>query len=184
MRIRTIAAAIAVVVVAAVIVVITRHMVTDPPGHDHAGGDSHAHIDPLDPTGATPDTVAINALTIAYTWRPGTDASTWEALHRAAALLTDPLARAAAARPDPAPKALQEWSSWVDSRDQVSAAAAPLAPATVDGDTASVLVRVTQTVLHAGGASTPYSSQVMQVELKQLGETWLMARYNVRGDLR
>ncbi|WP_107661074.1 hypothetical protein [Nocardia suismassiliense] len=152
-------------------------------GPDHRGTDSHTHIDALDPAHASPDAVAVNALTIIHSWRPGTDDTAWQALHRASALLTDPLARAAKTAPNPPIRPIPQWDSWTRSHDRINAAVTVTEPVVVDGDDATVVARVNQLVLHPGGTTTPYTVSRLQVRLRHFQDKgWLVSRYQLAPD--
>ncbi|WP_194838473.1 hypothetical protein [Nocardia sp. XZ_19_369] len=139
--------------------------------------DSHAHIDPLDPVGASPEAVAINAITIIHSWRPSHDNAPWQALHRATALLTHPIVQAASTPPNPPPRPIPEWDGWARSRDQLSAAVTILEPATLTGATATVPVRLAQIVLHPDGLTTPWRTTTLRVELARDGDIWRVGSY-------
>ncbi|MFR9753948.1 hypothetical protein ACL02S_23315 [Nocardia sp. 004] len=146
---------------------------------NHVATDSHTDIsDPLDPTAASPETVAVNAITIIHTWRPSQDDSAWQALHRAHALLTDPIVRAAATAPDPPPRPIPEWDSWSRSHDQINAVVIVAKAALLEGDDATVVVRMTQLVIHPDGATTPYQTSLLRVQLHHVdGKGWLVSHY-------
>ncbi|MEU7631881.1 hypothetical protein AB0C34_18105 [Nocardia sp. NPDC049220] len=141
------------------------------------GTDSHSHIDPLDPHDSPPEVVACNAISIMLSWQPGPDTSSWEALHRAAPLLTGQLAATASSPPTPLPRQVPQWSSWAAARDTVSTAVSVLGKPTIRGDTATVTVSATQTVLHPGGQITPHRRSVLTVTLAHAENTWRVIRY-------
>lgn len=146
------------------------------------GTDSHiGEGDPLSPVGAAPDTVATNAMAIIFGWKPATDTSGWDALHRASDLLTGELAAAAAAPPSTSPRPVPEWDSWARSGDVVSASTTVSAgrSTTLSGSTSSVPVDISQTVLHPDGAMTPYARMTATVDLVNVDGTWLVDTYRI-----
>ncbi|WP_051047457.1 hypothetical protein [Nocardia asiatica] len=144
---------------------------------DRDGGDSHNHIDPLDLHDSPPQVVASNAISVILSWRPNSDTSSWDALHRAAPMLTGPLAAAAAAPPNPPPRPVQQWSAWAAANDTISASATVLGEPLIRGDTATVTVAATQTVLHPGGKTTPHRRAVLKVTLTRTANLWRVANY-------
>lgn len=141
----------------------------------------HAEHDPLAPEGAAPETVASNAMSIIFTWKPGEDSSGWDGLHRASALLTGDLAAAAATPPTPTPRPVPEWDSWVRGGDVVSASTVPLPGQVpvVTGTEAAVPVQISQTVLHPDGDMTPYKRMTGTVHLTNVDGTWLVNTYRI-----
>jgi hypothetical protein len=149
-----------------------------------SGSDSHAHLDPLNPHDANADMVARNTFTVAMAWQPSRDSSTWDALHRAAPMLTGSMSRAAATPPQPSPKPLTEWATWARDGDSVTAAVSTDQPATVDGDSATVTVRVSQIVLHPNGETTPWRHSTLAVRLARVDGVWLVDSYTEVGEPR
>lgn len=151
---------------------------------DGQGTDSHvdhAEHDPLAPEGAKPETVARNAMSIIFAWKPAEDTSGWEALHRAHNLLTGDLAAAAATPPTPTPRPVSEWDAWARGGDAISASTVllPGQTASVNGTTATVPVQISQTVLHADGDMTPYKRMTGTVHLTNVDGTWLVDTYRI-----
>lgn len=174
-RTTILATLVVVAVIAAVVFAPTmiRHFTTS----KDTGHDSQAHIDPLDPAGADPSTVAVNALTVAYSWQPATDRSSWDALHRALPLLTAPAETFAQTPPVQPPPPLPQWSAWAAAGDTITAAARAVSSPGVDHSSASVTVTVTQSVLHRDASTTPLSAIVVDVQLVHIGDTWKVAKY-------
>lgn len=172
---RTVIASIAAVVALLGALLVTVYILD---GHGRGSGDDrHNHADPLAPEDASPDIVTRNALTLLYSWNPGSDESSWTALHRAAALTTGPLAAAAATPPDPAPRPIGRWADWARDGDTVTGAVTRLDPPRVDGEHAEVDAVVAQTILHARGGTDPYRRITVTVRLSRVGGTWLVASY-------
>lgn len=173
-------AVVALIAAVLVVVALNHQRNTSPP--PSAGTDSHVeHGDPLAPEGAAPETVASNAMSIMFSWKPAEDESGWDALHRASDLVTGQLAAAAATPPTPLPRPVSEWDSWARSGDVVSASTVVPAgkTATVTGSTAIVPVQISQTVLHPDGDMTPYKKMPATVELTQVNGTWLVDTYRI-----
>ncbi|MET3642750.1 hypothetical protein ABIC73_004353 [Prescottella equi] len=164
-------------------IVLLRQVTTDTVAGTSAGGDSHAHIDPLTPQDAAPQDVARNAMAMLFSWKPAEDSSSWDAMSRAqtAGLLTGQLAQAAATAPTPTPQPPKEWAAWARSGDTITAAATVLDAAKVTGDTATAPIQIKQIVLHPGGQSTPYKTQIADVTLERGSDgTWLASTYKIR----
>jgi len=165
-----------VVAVAAVIVFLTRDSDTPLPGTDAGIA--------IDPTATDPAGVATSVMSGVYTWQPAVQDSPWEALHEQQAHLTGPMATAAAARPDPQPQPMSEWSAWSRSSDIVTAVT------TVDGepstgtDKATVPVIISQTVQHTSGEITPYTTYTATVDLQRTDDTWKVSNYRLENASR
>ncbi|MEE2061812.1 hypothetical protein [Rhodococcus artemisiae] len=160
------------------VVILTRTSSPTP----QTGTDSHiGEGDPLSPVGSAPETVATNAMSIVFSWKPATDKSGWDALHRAGDLLTGELAAAAATPPATSPRPVSEWDSWARSGDVVSASTTVSAGrnTTISGSASSVPVDISQTVLHPDGDMTPYTKMTATVELVNVDGTWLVETYRI-----
>lgn len=143
---------------------------------DKGGTDAGFAIDPIsdDPT-----SVATVVMAGIYTWQPSVQNSTWDALHAQSAFLTGPIATAAATPPDPAPRPISEWTGWAASDDTVTAAVDASGETVVDGDTATVPVTITQTVLHRSRESTPFTTYTADVTLHRVDDSWTVANYRI-----
>ncbi|NKR30041.1 hypothetical protein GS966_25575 [Rhodococcus hoagii] len=175
-------AVVALIAVVLVLVALNHQRNTSPP--PNVGTDSHidhGEYDPLSPEGAAPETVAGNAMSIIFGWKPADDESGWDALHRASDLVTGQLAVAAATAPTPLPRPVSEWDSWARSKDVVSASTVIPAgkSAIVSETTATVPVQISQTVLHPDGDMTPYKKMTATVELTKVNGTWLVNTYRI-----
>ncbi|MBM9838626.1 hypothetical protein JO861_18935 [Rhodococcus hoagii] len=186
MRTKTLWMAVGSIVAALVLIggiFLVRQVTTDTVAGTSSGEDSHAQIDPLAPQGAEPQDVARNAMAMLFSWKPAEDSSSWDAMNRAkaAGLLTGQLAQAAATAPTPAPQPPKEWAAWARSGDTVTAAATILDGTKVSGDTAIAPIQIKQIVLHPGGQSTPYKTQIADVTLERGSDgTWRASTYKIR----
>ena len=133
----------------------------------------------LDPVSDDPTSVATVVMAGIYTWQPSVQESTWDALNSQRAFLTGPMATAAAAPPTPAPRPISEWAGWARSDDTVTAAVDASGEAVVDGDSATVPVTISQTVLHRSRESTPFTTYTADVTLRRVGESWTVANYRI-----
>lgn len=137
---------------------------------EEPGTDAHLHIDPI----TTADEVAVAVMVGLHTWTPAEQESTWDAMHAISERLTGRLAKAAASRPDPDPVP-REWESWARSGDRIIGASelVPDQEPIQDGAArATRRVSVRQTVLHAGGFTTPLDGMVAVVELERIEDQW------------
>ncbi len=143
---------------------------------DKGGTDADFAINPItdDPT-----SVATVVMAGIYTWQPSVQDSTRDALHSQRAFLTGPMATAAAAPPTPAPRPISEWAGWAASDDTVTAAVDASGETVVDGDTATVPVTISQTVLHRSRESTPFTTYTADVTLRRVDDSWTVANYRI-----
>lgn len=133
----------------------------------------------IDPISDDPTAVATVVMAGIYTWQPSVQDSTWDALHAQRAFLTGPMATAAATPPDPAPRPIGEWAGWARSDDTVTAAVGASGEAVVEGDTATVPVTISQTVLHRSRESTPFTTYTADVTLRRVDDSWKVANYRI-----
>ncbi|MGW5268281.1 hypothetical protein ACWEQ4_06485 [Rhodococcus sp. NPDC003994] len=133
----------------------------------------------LDPISDDPTSVATVVMAGIYTWQPSVQGSTWDALHAQSAFLTGPMATAAATPPTPAPRPISEWAGWARSDDTVTAAVEASGEAVVDGDSATVPVTISQTVLHRSRESTPFTTYTADVTLHRVDGSWTVANYRI-----
>lgn len=133
----------------------------------------------LDPISDDPTSVATVVMAGIYTWQPSVQDSTWDALNAQRAFLTGPMATAAAAPPTPAPRPIGEWAGWARSDDTVTAAVDASGEPVVDGDSATVPVTITQTVLHRSRESTPFTTYTADVTLHWVDDWWTVANYRI-----
>lgn len=133
----------------------------------------------LDPISDDPVSVATVVMAGTYTWQPSVQDSAWDALNAQSAFLTGPIATAAATTPDPAPRPISEWAGWAHSDDTITAAVEPSGETVVDGDSATVPVTISQTVLHRSRESTPFTAYTADVTLRRVDESWLVANYRI-----
>ena len=146
-------------------------------GHDH----DHELPGPPDPATAGPDVVAVQALSMMFTWQPVTDPSSGAALRRAAPWLGGDLAAAASSpatvapeRPDP------RWASWRRSGDVVTATADVDAGHIPDTATTAVrLVTVRQQTLHADGTTTPLTPMRIEATCSRTESGWRLTGFTV-----
>lgn len=137
------------------------------------GTDSHAHIQPEDSLTGAATTVMVGI----HTWNPAAEQSPWDAMAAVSEHLTGRMADAAASRPMPDPSP-QAWEAWARSGDRVIGDAEVLGePGEPDDQTATVAVRVGQTVMHPDGATTPFRSHTASVELELADGRWLVENY-------
>ncbi|SFA41660.1 hypothetical protein SAMN05444374_102106 [Rhodococcoides kroppenstedtii] len=133
----------------------------------------------LDPISDDPTSVATVVMAGIYTWQPSVQDSTWDALNTQSAFLTGPIAIAAATPPDPAPRPISEWAGWSRSDDTVTAAVEASGETVVDGDSATVPVTISQTVLHRSRESTPFTTYTADVTLHRVDDSWTVANYRI-----
>ncbi|MFC7962396.1 hypothetical protein [Rhodococcoides kroppenstedtii] len=133
----------------------------------------------IDPISDDPTSVATVVMAGIYTWQPSVQDSTWDALNTQSAFLTGPIATAAAAPPTPAPRPISEWAGWARSDDTVTAAVDASGEPVVDGDSATVPVTISQTVLHRSRESTPFTTYTADVTLRRVGDSWTVANYRI-----
>ncbi|MBY6436119.1 hypothetical protein HQ602_06945 [Rhodococcus kroppenstedtii] len=133
----------------------------------------------IDPVLGDPTSVATVVMAGIYTWQPSVQGSTWDALHAQSAFLTGPMATAAATPPTPAPRPISEWAGWARSDDTVTAAVEASGETVVDGDSATVPVTISQTVLHRSRESTPFTTYTADVTLHRVDDAWRVANYRI-----
>ncbi|WP_331758335.1 hypothetical protein OG225_40300 (plasmid) [Nocardia sp. NBC_01377] len=165
-----------------VVTVATRHDSRSPdtfPSHLSGGDADHAHLGPQ-PHDASPTTVAEQGLALMFSWQPVTDATPGSAMVRARAWLTADLAAAAATDRSPAQvRTPAVWESWRRSSDIVTATTrADLAPVCEHGH-CTVIVHLTQTVLHRDATNTPYSASTIAAATTRTPDGWRLAGYRI-----
>lgn len=133
----------------------------------------------FDPIGTEPAAVAVAVMSGVFTWQPAVQDSTWEALHSQQDHLTGPMATAAAQPPTPAPNPLPEWAAWSRSGDVVTAVVRLNGDPTIDADTATVPVTISQTVQHSDGDTTSYTHYAANVTLAQQSGAWKVSNYQL-----
>ncbi len=133
----------------------------------------------ISPIGTAPADVAVAVMSGVFTWQPAIQDSSWEALHNQQDQLSGAMATAAAQPPTPEPRPLPEWAAWARSRDTITAIVQPDGDTVVDGDTATVPITISQTVQHADGSVTPYSTYIATVTLDRLSDEWRVANYRL-----
>lgn len=74
---------------------------------------------------------------------------------------------------------MPEWLAWSRSVDTVTAVVRPNGDPTTEGDTATVPVKISQTVQHSDGDTTPTTAHTATVALERHSETWLVANYKL-----
>ena len=176
--------------VAAILAVLAALMValagcgdnTNPAGPEPSPSTGHDHGHELpDPATAGPDVVAVQALSMMFTWQPVTDPSSGAALRRAAPWLGGDLEAAASSpstvapeRPDP------RWASWRRSGDVVTATADVDGGHIPDTPTTAVrLVTVRQQTLHAAGATTPLAPMRIEATCSRTDAGWRLTAFTV-----
>ncbi len=170
-------AALAVVLAGAVGAAVALGVTGDSDDTPAAGGTDAEFT--IDPVGTDPVDVATVVMAGVFTWQPAVQDSTWDALHTQAGHLTGPMATAAAQAPSPAPKPISEWAAWARSGDTLTAVVRPDGDTTVDGDTATVPVTITQTVQHQSGQATPYTTYTATITLNDAAGEWKVDNYRI-----
>lgn len=170
-----VAAAIALV---AVVVALVLNLSGGDSSLEGAGTDAHVHVDEA-PGDVEPEVVAQRALTAIFTWQPTVDESPGSAMQRAETWLTGRLAESAGAPRDPNVRLPAQWPGWRSSKDIVSATASPQEAVVRTDAKAIIPVTVTQTVLHADGTSTPYTTETVRAVLVQTPDGWKLSEFSL-----
>lgn len=145
-------------------------------------GTDAGHI--IDPIGTEPADIAITAMSGIFTWQPAVQDSTWDALHSQQHYLTGAIATAAAAPPEPPPAPLSGWAAWARSNDTITAVVQPDGEPNINGHNATVPVTISQTVQHADGSSTPYTTYTATIELNNGSGSWEVSNYSLQNGSR
>lgn len=138
----------------------------------------------IDPSATDPAGVAASVMSGVFTWQPAVQDSPWEALHSQQGSLAGQMATAAAAPPSPLPQAMPEWSAWSRSGDVVTAVTKLDGEPTIESDTATVPVIISQTVQHISGEITPYTTYTATVVLEKQSDAWQVANYRLGNSSR
>lgn len=133
----------------------------------------------IDPSATDPAGVATTVMSGVFSWQPAVQDSPWIALHEQRDNLTGQMAIAAATRPDPQPQPMPEWSAWSRSKDVITAVTTLDGDATIDTTNATVSVIISQTVQHASGDITPYTTYTATVEVEDTGDGWKVTNYRI-----
>ncbi|WP_407727640.1 hypothetical protein ACJEDT_25790 (plasmid) [Rhodococcoides fascians] len=133
----------------------------------------------IDPSATDPASVATTVMSGVFSWQPAVQDSPWVALHDQRANLTGPMATAAAARQDPGPQPMPEWSAWSRSDDVVTAVTRLDGDPTIGSVNAAVPVIISQTVQHTSGEITPYTTYTATVDLEHTDDGWKVSNYRL-----